>query len=85
LASIVHVPAPWKLTLEPEVFPESVQIDLLVASIVRTTGSPEAPPVAVTVYGEPPTVALVGAVEVKVIVWEPLPTANDCCFCNAGS
>src|SRR6185369_12154163 len=32
----------------------------------------------------PPTAALTGAVEVKLIVWIALPTANDCCTCGAG-
>jgi len=37
LASIVHVPAPMKLTVEPEI----EQTDPLDASIVRETGRPE--------------------------------------------
>src|SRR5438876_3789603 len=49
VASMVHVPTCWKLTMEPEVLPTSVQTDLLASSIVRTTWLPDAPPSAVTV------------------------------------
>ena len=49
LASIAHMPAPWKLTVEPEVLPDSMHMELLTGSIVRTTGSPDSPPFAVTV------------------------------------
>ena len=31
----------------------------------------------------PPTVALPGALEVKLIVWLPLLIVNDCCTCGA--
>jgi hypothetical protein len=44
---------------------------------VKVTTLPDAPPVAVTLYLGPPTVALDGVVEVKVMVWEPLPTVID--------
>src|SRR2546426_997140 len=40
------------------------------ASIVNVTGLPDAPPVAVTLYVGPPTVAAPGADEVKLIVCE---------------
>ena len=49
---------------------------------VKATVRPDVA-VAVAVYVAPPTVAPAGAVEVKVIVWSPLATVNDCCTCGA--
>ncbi len=51
--------------------------ELAVASIVSATVRPEVA-VAVGEYVAPPTVAVVGAVDVKLIVWLPLLTVNDC-------
>ena len=45
LASIVQVPPPMKLTVEPEI----VHTELLAGSIVNVTGLPDPPPVASTV------------------------------------
>ena len=45
LASITQVPIPMKETVEPLI----EQTELAVASIVKMTGLPEAPPVAITV------------------------------------
>jgi hypothetical protein len=45
LASIVHVPMPTKLTVEPEI----VQTELLAGSTVNVTGFFDSPPVATTV------------------------------------
>jgi hypothetical protein len=60
LASIVHCPAPTKLTVVPEtVHTEGVPEE-------KATGSPEVA-VAATVYGGPPTVAE-GAPDVNLIV-----------------
>src|SRR3954449_11405092 len=56
--------------------PLSVQIPALDGSRLKTTARPELE-VAVTVYGGS-ALSTCGAVEVKVIVCEPLPTANDC-------
>jgi hypothetical protein len=63
LASIVQVPAPVKLTVAPEI----VHTAWAAGAIVNTTGLPDPPPAAVTVYVEPPTVALLGGVEVSSI------------------
>jgi hypothetical protein len=76
----VHVPTAVKLTVEPAI----EQTDVLVASTENVTGLPDAPPVAVTEYVLPPTVALLGAVDVNVIVWAPLATVKDCCAWPAG-
>ncbi len=54
------------------------QSEVLDPSTVTTTGVSDAPPVAVGVYVAPPTVAPPGAVLVKVMVCDPLPTVNDC-------
>src|SRR5690242_6193442 len=70
------------------VAPAMVHTPLAELSIVKLTGSPEVA-VAVTIYGAPPTTALVGTVEVNVIVCGVRPpallTANDCCTCGAGA
>jgi hypothetical protein len=63
-ALIVHVPAATKVTVEP-LTPLAVQT--AVVALVKVTGLPDAPPVAVTVYVAPPNVGLLG-VEVNVIV-----------------
>ena len=75
-----QLPAAVKLTVEPAI----EQTAEAAASIVNITAFPEAPPVAVTVYVEPPTFAAAGAVEVNVTAWSPLATVNDCCACAAG-
>jgi hypothetical protein len=54
-----------KLTVEPEI----EQTELLAASILKVTGLPDPPPVAVTAYVGPETTAELGAVDVNVIVW----------------
>ena len=61
-------------TVEPAI----VQTALAEASMVKVAARPDVA-VAVTVYVGPLTVAAPGAVEVKLIVCAPLPTANDCC------
>ena len=63
LALIVQVPAPTKVTVEPEI----VQIPALPAAIVKVTASPELAE-AVTAYVGPLTLAPAGADDVKVIV-----------------
>ena len=77
-ASITHVPAPVKVTVEPDMEHTAAAAE----SIVKLTGRPE-DAVAVTLYVGPPTTAPVGAVDVNVIVWLAAPTANDCCTCGA--
>jgi len=52
---------------------EIAQIEVAVESIVNVKAFPDAPPVAVGVY-EDPNAALVGAVDVKVIVCAILAT-----------
>jgi len=59
---MVQVPMPTKLTSEPD----TVQTDVVADE--KTTGLPEPPPVAVTPYFGPFTVASDGDVEVKVMV-----------------
>ena len=72
---MVQVPTPVKLTTPLEMA-HTVELD---ESIVMSTGLPEAPPVAIGVYVAPPTVALLGALEVNVMVWVPWPTEKICC------
>ena len=76
---MTQVPAPTKAT-EPA--PLTVQTPADAASAENTTGLPDAPPVAVTVY-EPPTAASDGGVEVNVIVCVPLATGLVCWTCAA--
>ena len=71
-------PTLWNVTVLPAI----VQTLLEPAAMVKLTGRPEVA-VAATVYDAPPTVAVVGAVDVKLIVWLPWPTANDCCAWGA--
>jgi hypothetical protein len=68
LATIVHVPAPMKLTVEPEI----VQTEPLPGSIVNVTGFPDGPPVATTLYVGSPTAEELGGEDVNVIVCVPL-------------
>ena len=63
MASITRIPAPLTVNVLPDIVPAAV----LVASIVNTTGFPDAPPVAVNVIGETPYVTGVGG-GVNVIV-----------------
>jgi hypothetical protein len=72
LALTLHVPTAVKLTVEPVI----EQNDVAELSIVKVTGLPEPPPVAVTEYVPPPTEALLGTVEVNVIVCAPWPTVT---------
>src|SRR5579862_3007685 len=63
------------------VLPLIEQTPALPAAIEKETASPELA-FAVTVYGEPPTAAGDGAVDVNVIVCElfdGVETVNDCC------
>jgi hypothetical protein len=78
-ASIVHVPAATKATVEPAMLhtPEPA------ASTVSVTGRPELA-AAVTVYVVPPTVAAAGGGEAKLIVWASRPMAKDCWASGAG-
>ena len=81
LALIVQVPAPTKLTVEPEI----VQIPALPVTIVKVTASPELAE-AVTLYVGPPTLAPAGADEVKLIDWvldDAAEIAKDCCTWGA--
>ena len=57
------MPVPTNVTVDPDT------VQMAVVPELNATGFPDAPPVAVTVYVGPPTVALVGAVDVNVIVW----------------
>ena len=75
LKSTLQVPAATKLTAPTGI--EHTEDDE--ASMVMATVRPE-DTVAVGVYVGPPTEALVGGVEVVVIVWAPLPTVTVCCF-----
>jgi hypothetical protein len=72
LALIVQVPTAVKLTVEPAI----EQTAALVPSMENVTALPDAPPVAVTEYVLPPTVALLGAVDVNVIVCVPCATVT---------
>src|SRR5262245_38341271 len=67
-----------KLTVDPAI----VHTALATASMVKVTVNPELA-VAVTVWVAPVTLALGGAVEVKVMVWSCLSTENVCCACGA--
>ncbi len=74
LASTTQVPTAVK-----EMAPaESAQPAVLDGSMLKITEFPDAPLVAVGVYVAPPTTASAGAVLVKVMVCDPLPTENDC-------
>jgi hypothetical protein len=66
---MVHQPVPTKLTVEPD----TEQTDVL--SDEKVTGFPEPPPVALTVYGDPPSKAR-GSDEVKLMCCAP--TTKDC-------
>ncbi len=68
----MQVPAPTKLTVEPET------VQTPVVALVNVTALPDPPPVALTVYVAPATVALEGAVEVNAIDWPALAMANVC-------
>jgi hypothetical protein len=72
-ASILQVPAATKLTVAPEI----VQTELVDASMLNVTASPEPPPVTVTVYIGPPTTAGLGGVDVNVIVCDFSSIAID--------
>jgi len=69
LASMTQEPA-GALNLTRPLAELTVQPDVEEGSTLKSTGLPEAPPVAVTVYVAP-TVGLVGGVLVKVMIWEP--------------
>ena len=56
MASITRIPAPLTVNRLPDIVPAAV----LVASIVNTTGLPDAPPVAVSAIGVTPYVTGVG-------------------------
>ena len=75
---ITQVPAPWNVTVLPAI----AQMLLDTAAMLKLTARPDVA-VAATVYAVPPTVAAAGAVEVKLIVWLPAPTAKLCCTCGA--
>ena len=64
---MTQLPAAVKVTTPPEI----EQLALVVESIVKVTGQPRAGSRGRGV-GRRPTVGLVGAVEVKVIVWDVL-------------
>ena len=64
--------------------PAIVQTLLEPAAMLKLTGRPDVA-VAATVYDAPPTVAVVGTVEVKLIVWLPWPTAKVCCTSGAAA
>ena len=71
-------PTLWNVTVLPAI----VQTLLEPAAMVKLTGRPEVA-VALTVYAVPPTAAVVGTVDVKLIVWLPWLTAKVCCTCGA--
>ena len=74
------MPTLWNVTLLPAIaqtLPDP-------AAMLKLTGRPEVA-VAATVYDVPPTVAVVGAVELKLMVWLPWPTAKVCCTCGAAA
>ena len=73
-------PTLWNVTVLPAI----AQTLLEPAAMLKLTGRPDVA-VAVTVYDAPPTVAAAGAVDVKLIVWLPWPTANVCCTCGAAA
>ena len=75
----MQVPTAVKLTAPPE----TEHTDELEESTVTVTGRPEVE-VALGVYVGPPTVAFVGAGEVKEMAWIPLPTGKLCCTWGAG-
>jgi hypothetical protein len=79
LAVTVQVPGAMKV-ITAELVPLPVQTD--VVELASVTGRPELA-VAVAVY-VPPTSALVGAVDVKVIVWFCLLTVKLWMTCGAG-
>ena len=65
MASTTHVPTAVKLTTAPAI----EHTEVAVASMERTTGLLDPPPIAPTVYVGPPTTASDGAVDVNVIAW----------------
>jgi hypothetical protein len=69
----LQVPAATKLTVAPEI----VHTELVDASMLKVTVSPEPPPVAVTVYVGPPMTAGLGGVDVNVIVCDFSSIAVD--------
>jgi hypothetical protein len=73
----VHVPTPTRETVDPE----TEQTPALPAAAEKVTARPELA-VAVTLYVVP-TTALPGGVDVKLIVCEATPIANDCWACGA--
>src|SRR5581483_8706986 len=73
-ASTTQVPAPIRLTSEPVALHAP---GVALASIVNTTGLPDAPPVALTGY-EPPTTAAAGGVDVIVMCCGVSGTTTDC-------
>lgn len=77
----VHVPAPVSEMVDPDI----VHTPALPAAIVKVTVSPELA-VALTLYGEPPTLAPDGTLDVKSIDWvlaDGVAIASDCCACVA--
>ena len=70
---MTHVPGARKETTPLLI--EHTEVAL--ASMVKATVKPDVE-VAVGVYVAPPTLAALGAVDVKLIVWSPLPTLKDC-------
>jgi hypothetical protein len=60
---MVHIPELKKLTTEAAM----VHTEVAEASMVKTTGLPDVPLVAATVYVGPPATAPTGGVEVKVM------------------
>ena len=72
LASMTQVPTATKVTVAPEM----LQLPLAEGSIVKVTGLPLAPPLAVGMKVPPMTAGLGGA-EVKVMLCAPR-TGKDC-------
>jgi hypothetical protein len=65
----------------PPLIEHTVALD---ESTVIVTGNPEVA-LALGIYPTPPTAAAPGALLVKLMLCEPLPTLNDCCTCGAGA
>ena len=74
----VQVPTPMKRTTPDEM----EQTAALAEAMLNVTARPEVA-VAAGVYVGPPATLRPGGVEVMLITFAPLPTANDCCACGA--
>ena len=81
-ASMTHLPALLKVTVEPEI----EHTEPLPGSMLRITGLPDSPPETVTAY-LPPAAGLAGGTEVKETDWAilvPPLTVMACWACGRG-